>query len=196
MQSQPSPLPSLVHACGSDQRSATAPRGSAQQRPHGGEVRAWTVAPRRKLGRAREIWPGVGARARGSGSLVGLGMEFSLTLFKFAVLFKIWCTIQIRNMNSARALTREWIRHPNLLLFKALLCLYGGWSTRWFMVIMRGWWSAWLLWPWLAEYGYACDSQDLWQACEAKGSAGVGAAGCVCPTRYSLYALQVCFRSS
>ena len=52
------------------------------------------------------------------------------TLFKFTALFKIRGTIQIQNMNSARALTREWIRHPNLLLFKALLCLYGGWSTR------------------------------------------------------------------
>jgi len=38
--------------------------------------------------------------------------KFSLTLFKFAILFKIRCTIQIRNMNSARALTGEWIRHP------------------------------------------------------------------------------------
>ena len=39
-----------------------------------------------------------------------------------------------------------------------------------------------------AKYGYAGDSQDLWQACEAKGSAGMRAAGCVCPTRYSPYA--------
>ena len=29
-------------------------------------------------------------------------------------------TIQIQNMNCARALTREWLRHPNFLLFKAL----------------------------------------------------------------------------
>ena len=47
-----------------------------------------------------------------------------------------------------------------------------------------------------AEYEYACDSQDLWQVCEAKGSAGVGAAGCVCPTRYSTYVSRVCFGSS
>ena len=47
-----------------------------------------------------------------------------------------------------------------------------------------------------AEYVYACDSQDLWQACEAKGSAGVCADGCVCPTRYSPYASLVCFESS
>ena len=40
-------------------------------------------------------------------------IQIELTLFKFVALFKIRGTIQIRNMNSARALTREWIRHPN-----------------------------------------------------------------------------------
>ena len=39
-----------------------------------------------------------------------------------------------------------------------------------------------------AEYEYACNSQDLWQAYEAKGSTDVRADGCVCPTRYSPYA--------
>ena len=37
-----------------------------------------------------------------------------------AVTIQIRGTIQNRNMNSARALTREWLRHPNFLLFKAL----------------------------------------------------------------------------
>ena len=48
-------------------------------------------------------------------------------------------------MNSARALTGSVSGTQYLLLLKALLCLYGGWSTRWIMVIVRGWWSAWMV---------------------------------------------------
>jgi len=44
-------------------------------------------------------------------------IQIQQLLFKFVALFKISGTIQIRNMNSARALTREWLRHPNFLLF-------------------------------------------------------------------------------
>ena len=47
-------------------------------------------------------------------------IQIQQLLFKFVALFKMSGTIQIRNMNSARALTREWLRHPNFLLFKAL----------------------------------------------------------------------------
>ena len=39
-------------------------------------------------------------------------IQIQQLLFKFAALFKISSTIQIQNMNSARALTREWLRHP------------------------------------------------------------------------------------
>ena len=39
-------------------------------------------------------------------------IQIQRLLFKFVALFKISSTIQIQNMNSARALTREWLRHP------------------------------------------------------------------------------------
>ena len=39
-------------------------------------------------------------------------IQIQQLLFKFVALFKISSTIQIQNMNSARALTREWLRHP------------------------------------------------------------------------------------
>ena len=67
------------------------------------------------------------------------------SLFKFAALFKILATIQIRNMNSARALTRGWLRHPNS--FATI------WSTR------QIWWvdggcrmRAWLVMRAIIEY--------------------------------------------
>jgi len=62
-------------------------------------------------------------RTQYSGSTVSPGssaLQILLTLFKFVALFKISDIIQIWNMNSARALTKEWLRHPNFLLFKAL----------------------------------------------------------------------------
>ena len=39
-------------------------------------------------------------------------IQIQRLLFKFVALFKISGTIQIPNMNSAQALTREWLRHP------------------------------------------------------------------------------------
>ena len=44
-------------------------------------------------------------------------IQIQQLLFKFVALFKISGTIQIPNMNSARALTREWLRHPSSTLF-------------------------------------------------------------------------------
>jgi hypothetical protein len=55
-------------------------------------------------------------------------IQIQLTLFKFVALFKISGTIEIPNMNSARALTREWLRHPSSTLFdESELC---GWWIR------------------------------------------------------------------
>jgi len=48
-------------------------------------------------------------------------IQIQLSLFKFTALFKILATIQIQNMNSARALTTESVWHPK---FKTTV-----WST-------------------------------------------------------------------
>ena len=52
-----------------------------------------------------------------SGVTIHGTIQIQLTLFKFMALFKISSTIQIQNMNSARGLTREWLRHPSSTLF-------------------------------------------------------------------------------
>ena len=60
-------------------------------------------------------------------------------------------------MNSARALTREWLRHPTLYYSTIATCVGGGYECVIIMCVISEY----------VEYGYACFSGS-WQVGEAK----------------------------